>query len=102
MQDADCHYTLSLNDGARTTPERCHEEYTGRSQRMSAAVMELSTQDLEKSGVASIIDSPNDQTHAHVDALYERPMSRGQRRGVAQSLASAANRRAPVYLAEAH
>ena len=99
LQDADCHYTLSLNDGARTTPARCHEEYTGKSQRMSAAVMELSPQDLEGSGATSIVDSPNDQTHAHVDALYEEPMSRGQRRGIAQSLALAANRRDPVYLA---
>ena len=28
LQDTSCHLTLSLNDAARTTPERCQQVYT--------------------------------------------------------------------------
>ena len=98
LQDTDCHLTLSLNNGARTTAERCHQEYTGQGQRLSAAVMELTAQELEESGARRIVDSPNDQTYAHVDAVYDKPMSRRQRREAAQSLTAAANRRMPAYL----
>ena len=100
LQDTSCHLTLSLNDGARTTVERRHLQYTGQGQRLSAAVMELTLQELENSGARYIVDSPNEETDAHVDALYERPMSRRQRRDAAQSLSAAANRRGPAYLPE--
>ena len=46
LQDTECHLTLSFNDGARTTAERCHREYTGQGQRLSAAVMELTAQEI--------------------------------------------------------
>ena len=100
LQDTSCHLTLSLNDGARTTAERCHLEYTGQGQRLSAAVVELTVQELEDSGARHIVDSPNEETDAHVDALYEAPMSRRQRREASQSLSAAANRRGPAYLPE--
>ena len=100
LQDTSCHFSLSLNDAARTTAERCHMEYTGQGQRLSAAVAELTVQELEESGARQIVDSPNEETHAHVDALYERPMTRRQRRDAAQSLSAAANRRGPAYLPE--
>ena len=98
LQDTSCHLTLSLNDAARTTPERCHQEYTSQGRRLSAAVLELTTQELGHSGTNYIVDSPSDETYAHVDALYEKPMSRRQRREAAQSLTTAANRRGPAYL----
>ena len=100
LQDTSCHFTLSLNDGARTTAERCYLEYTGQGQRLSAAVVELTVQELEDSGARGIVDSPNEETDAHVDALYEAPMSRRQRREASQSLSAAANRRGPAYLPE--
>ena len=100
LQDTSCHFTLSLNDGARTTAERCHLEYTGQGQRLSAAVVELTVQELEDSGAEHIVDSPNQETEAHADAMYEKPMSRRQRRNAAQSLSAAANRRGPTYLPE--
>ena len=98
LQDTSCHFTLSLNDGARTTAERCHLEYTRQGQRLSAAVVELTVQELEDSGARHIVDSPSEETDAHVDALYEAPMSRRQRQHAAQSLSEAANRREPAYL----
>ena len=98
LEDTSCHLTLSLNDAARTTPERCHQEYTSQGQRLSAAVLELTAQELEDSGTRRIVDSPNDGTYAHVDALYEKPMSRRQRRQATQSLSAAANHRGPAYL----
>ena len=100
LQDTSCHFTLSLNDGSRTTAERCHLEYTRQGQRLSAAVVELTVQELEDSGAGHIVDCPNQETDAHADALYEKPMSRRQRRDAAQSLSSAANRRGPAYLPE--
>lgn len=100
LQETECHLTLSLNDGARTTAERCHREYTGEGQRLSVAVMELTTREVEESGARRIVESPNEQTYAHVDAVYGKPMSRRQRREAAQSLTAAANRRGPVYLQE--
>ena len=98
LQDTSCHLTLSLNDAARTTPERCHQEYTSQVQRLSVAVLELTTQELGNSGAKHMVDSPSDETYAHVDALYEKPMSRRQRREAAQMLSAAANRRGPAYL----
>lgn len=100
LQETSCHFTLSLNDGAHTTAERCHLEYTGQGQRLSAAVVQLSVQELEDSGAQRIVDSPNGETSTHIDALYEAPMSRRQGRDAAQSLSAAANRRGPAYLPE--
>lgn len=98
LQDTSCHLTLSLNDAARTTPERCHREYTSQGQRLSAAVMELTTPELHDSGASRIVESPNDETYAHADALYGKPMTRRQRRQAAQSLSAAANLKGPAYL----
>lgn len=98
LQDTDCHLSLSFNDGARTTAERCYQEYTSQAQRLSVAVMELIAQEVEESGARRIVESPDDQTYAHVDAVYEKPMSRRQRRDAAQSLTVSANRRGPAYL----
>ncbi len=98
LRDTECHLTLSLNDGARTTAQRSHDEYTRNSERLSAAVLEITAPELEQSGAERLVDSPNQQTHAHVDALYDKSMSRRERRNVSQYLAAAANRRGPAYL----
>ena len=98
LQDTGCHFTLSLNDGTRTTAERCHREYTQNGERQSAAVLEVTADELATSGANRVVDSPNEQTHAHVDTMYEKPMTRRQQRNAAQTLASAANRRGPAYL----
>ena len=97
LQDTGCHLTLSLNDGARTTPEDCHLEYTRNGGRLSAAVLEITSQELGSSGANRIVDSPNEQTPAHVDAIYERSLSRREQRNSGQLLAAAANMRGPVY-----
>ena len=96
LRDTGCHLALSLNDGARTTAERCYAEYTRDGERSSAAVLEIIAQELQQSGTNRIVDSPNAQTYAHADATYEKPMSRCQQRNVAQSLSAAANRRGPA------
>ena len=98
LQDTGCHFTLSLNDGSRTTAERCHREYTQQGGRQSAAVLEVTAAELAASGSHRVVDSANEQTHGHVDAMYEQPMSRRQQRNAAQSLVAAANRRGPAYL----
>ena len=100
LQDTGGHFTLSLNDGSRTTAARCHREYTQQDGRQSAAVLELSADDLAASGSDRVVDSPNEQTRAHVDAIYEKPMSRREQRRAALALASAANRRPPALLPE--
>ena len=41
------------------------------------------------SGAERVVDSPNEQTHAHVDPMYDQPHTRRQRRNVAQSLVMA-------------
>lgn len=97
LQHTGCHLTLSLNDGARTTAARCHREYTLTGEPLSAAVLEITLQELEESGTDRVVDSPDEQTHAHVDAMYGKPLSRRQQRNVGQSLAAAANRRGPAY-----
>ena len=98
LHDTECHLTLSLNDGSRTTAQRCHEEYTRNDERLSAAVLEIAAPELEQSGTERLVDSPNQQTHVHVDAVYDKPMSRRQQRNVSQYLAAAANRRGSAYL----
>ena len=98
LQNTGCHLTLSLNDGARTIAERCHREFTARGGRLSAAVVSVSTDELAESGAERVAGSPNEQTHAHVDALYDQSLSRRQRRNVAQSLVIAANRKVPAYI----
>ena len=97
LQDMGCHMTLSLNDGARTTARRCYLEYTGGGERSSVAVLEITSRELEESGAVRVVDSPNEQTHAHVDAIYQRPLSRRQQRNVAQFLTVSANKRSPAY-----
>ena len=98
LQDTGCPFTLSLNDSSRTTAERCHREYTQHSGRQSAAVLAATGDELAASGSHRVVDSANEQTHAHVDAMYRKPMSRRQQRNSAQTLAVAANRRGPAYL----
>ena len=100
MQDTGCHLALSLNDGSRTTAERCHREYTQQGGRQSAEVMEVSVDELAASRSHRVVDSANEQTHAHVDAMYEKPMSRHQQRNAAQASAAEANQRTPAYLPE--
>lgn len=98
LNDTGCHYGLSLNDGARTTAARCHREYTHNSENTSAAVLEVSAHELAATGVLKIVDSPDEVTYAHVDALYEKPMSSRQRRAAGKELMAAANRRGPAYI----
>lgn len=97
LRDTDCHLCLSLNDGARTTPQRCFLEYTQSGERLSAAVLEITSQELAESGTARVVDSPDEQTYAHVDAIYEKPLSRRQQRNVGQFLAASANKRDAAY-----
>ena len=100
LQDTGCgsHYGLSLNDGIRTTARRCHREYTHNGGYSSAAVLAVSEQELRESGAIAIVDSPNEITFAHVDALYKQPMSRRQRDNVGKALIAPANKRGPVYV----
>ena len=100
LNDTGCHYGLSLNDGARTTAANCHQEYTANSGNASAAVLEVSVDDLSATGMLKIVDSPDGITFAHVDALYEKPMSSNLRRGASKDLMMAANRRGPAYIPE--
>ena len=86
LHDTSCHLTLS------------HREFTAKGGRLSAAVVSISTDELAESGAERVADSPNEQTHAHVDAMYDQPLSRRQRRNVAQSLVMAANRKVPAYI----
>lgn len=94
---ARCHFALSLNDGARTTADRCHREYTQNGNRRSAAVLEVTKQELTDSGALFIVDSPDGITHAHADALYNHPMTRKERDNVGKALMTAANKRGPAY-----
>ena len=53
---------------------------------------------MAESGAERVVDSPNEQTHARVDPMYDQPHTRRQRRNVAQSLVVAANRKVPAYI----
>ena len=57
LQDTGCHLALSLNDGSRTTAARCHREYTQQSGHQSAAVLEVSADELAASGSHRVVDS---------------------------------------------
>lgn len=98
LGDTGCHFSLSLNDGVRTTAERCHQEYVQNSGRKSATVLQVSKQDLTDSGAFLIVDSPNEIIFAHVDALYKQPMSNRQKKDVDKELMTAANKRGPAYV----
>ncbi len=98
LQDTGCHFTLSLNDGRRTTAERCYRDYAQHDDRLSAAALEVTAGELAASSTDRVVDSPNEQTHAHMDAMYEKPITRRQQRNAAQAQGSAANRRGPAYV----
>ena len=53
-------------------------------------MLEVTADELAASGSQRVVDSANEQTqtHVHVDAMYEKPMSRRQQRNAAQSLAA--------------
>ena len=57
-------------------------------------------QELEESWAERIVDSPNEQTCAHLNALYGKLMRMRQRRHPVQSLTAAANGRRPAYLSD--
>ena len=99
LSDTGCHYGLSLHDGARTTASRCLGEYT-EGGRQSAAVLEVSEQELSDSGRFVIVDSPDGITFAHVDALYKQPLSNREKSNVQKQLLIAANKRGPAYVPE--
>ena len=61
-------------------------------------MVSISTDELAESGAERVVDSPNEQTHAHVDPMYDQLLNRRQRRNVAQSLVIAANRKVPAYI----
>ena len=61
-------------------------------------MVSISTDELAESGAERVVDSPNEQTHAYVDTMYDQLLSRRQRRNVAQSLVMAANREVPAYI----
>ena len=98
LHDTGCHFGLSLHDGARTTAERCHREYTQNGGNRSGAVVQVSRQELTDTGVSVVVDSPDGITFAHVDALYEKPMSNPLRSNAGKALLTAANRRGPAYV----
>ena len=52
LNDTGCHFGLSLHDGTRTTAERCHREYTQNGRNLSAAVLQVSRQELIDTGAA--------------------------------------------------
>ena len=85
LQDTGCRFTLSLNDGRRTTAERCYRDYTQHDDRLSAAAPEVTADELAASSTDRVVDSPNEQTHAHMDAMYEKPIARRQQRNAAQA-----------------
>ncbi len=98
LKDTGCHYGLSLNDGVRTTAARCHGEYIQNSEKLSAAVLAVSEKELMDTGAFVIVDSPDEITFAHVDALYMPTMSNSKRKGVDKALMAAANKRSPAYI----
>ena len=98
LNSTGCHFGLSLHDGVRTTADRCHQEYTKNSGKPSAAVLEISNQELTNIGAFVIVDSPDRITFAHVDALYKQPMSNKLRKDADKELMTAANRRGPAYI----
>ena len=98
LKNTGCHFGLSLNDGARTTADRCHREYTQNSTNQSGAVFEVSGQELADTGAFVIVDSPDGITFAHVDALYKQPMSHKLRGDAQKALITAANRRRAAYV----
>ena len=61
-------------------------------------MVSISTDELAESGAERVVDSPNEQTHAHVDPMYDQLLSRRQRRNVAQSLVMVASRKVPAYI----
>lgn len=93
-----CHFGLSLHDGARTTADRCHQEYTKNSEKPSAAVLEVTKEELRDTGAFVIVDSPDGITFAHVDALYEQLISKKFRKDAGKALMISANRRGPAYI----
>ena len=98
LKNTGCHYALSLHDGHRTTPARCFQEYTENNGHSSAAVVEVSPTELTETGVFVVVDSPDGFTYAHVDALYNVPMSRKNRSDAQKTLIIAANKRGPVFV----
>ena len=55
LQVTGCHLTLSLSDGARTTAERSHREFTEKGGRLSAAMVSISTDELAESGAERVV-----------------------------------------------
>ena len=100
IKSTGCHYALSLNDGHRTTPDRCYREYTENNGRRSAAVLEVPLDELTQTGVFLIVDSPDGITCAHVDALYKETTSHKNRSDAQKALITAANRRRLAYIPE--
>ena len=100
LNNTGCHYGLSLHDGARTTADLCHQEYTQDGNRRSATVLEISDQELTHSGVFVVVDSPDAITYVHVDALYKHALSNRQRKNADRELLVAANKRGLVYFPE--
>ena len=98
LNDTGCHFGLSLHDGARTTAECCHQEYTKNSEKPSAAVLEVTEEELKGTGAFVIVDSPDGITFAHVDALYKHSLSNKLRKDAGKALMTAANRRGAVYI----
>ena len=98
LNDTGCHFGLSLHDGSRTTADRCHQEYTQNSEKPSAAVLEVTEEELKNTGAFVIVDSPDGITFAHVDALYKHSLSNKLRKDAGRALMTAANRRGPVYI----
>ena len=98
LNSTGCHFALSLHDGVRTTAARSHQEYTQNSGKLSAAVLQVSEQELRDTGAFVIVDSPDGVTYAHVDALYKQPMSRKLRDDAGKALMTAANKRVPAYV----
>lgn len=98
LNNTGCHFGLSLNDGVRTTAARSHQEYIQNSGKLSAAVVQVSEQEITDTGAFVIVDSPNGISHAHVDALYTKPMSRKLRGNADKALTTAANKRVPAYV----
>ena len=60
--------------------------------------LEVTKEELKDTGAFVIVDSPDEITFAHVDALYKQLLSNKLRKDVGKALMTAANRRGPAYI----
>ena len=95
---ADCPHDNPAITGDGPYYRQVHPNNFQNGRNLSAAVLQVSRQELIDTGASLIVDSPDGITFAHVDALYEKPMSNRLRSNAGKALLTAANRRGPAYV----